>query len=214
MKLRGIIFYFIAVMFLSSCIQHAPAKNTTETPDKSNANTSELIISIQPFDDLPEEYLEYVIIRLRKLYPHVSIQPPIPLPPTALNQSCTRYRADSLIRYLRDRRDGLKSGHITIGLTSKDVSVTRGQTTDCCIMGLAYRPGKAGVASLYRLKKSNQFKNFFKLVLHELGHTQGLHHCPKRICLMRATKKNHFDELTDFCPACKRALNKAGWTIK
>lgn len=214
MKLPGIIFYFIAVMFLSSCIQHAPAKNTEETPGKTNTNTSEVIISIQPFDDLPEEYLEYVIRRLRKLYPHVSIQPPIKLPPTALNQSGTRYRADSLIRYLRDRRDGIKTAHITIGLTSKDVSVTRGQTTDCCIMGLAYRPGRAGVASLYRLKEDNKFKNFFKLVLHELGHTQGLYHCPKRICLMRATKKNHFDELTDFCPACKKTLNKAGWTIK
>ena len=153
MNLLKIKYYFVAAMFLCLCIQNEPVKSTVEPVSEIKTETSKLVISIQPFDDLPEKYLEYVIRELRKVHPCVSVQPPIKLPSTALSQSGTKYRADSLIRFLRDRRDGIKYEHITLGLTSKDVSVTRGHASDCCIMGLAYRPGKACVASLYRLKK-------------------------------------------------------------
>jgi archaemetzincin len=214
MNLPAIMYYFVAAMCLCSCVQNEPAKSVDEPLSVINRPTNELVISIQPFDDLSEKYLEYVVRELRKVYPRVSVQPPIKLPLSALNHSGIKYRADSLISFLRNRSDGLKYEHVTLGLTSKDVSVTRGQTTDCCIMGLAYRPGKACVASLYRLKSSNKSANFFKLAVHELGHTQGLYHCHERTCLMRATKKNHFDELTGFCPRCKEILKKAGWVLK
>jgi archaemetzincin len=213
MNLPKVLIFLMAVMFVS-CSQNKPVEIIKKPLSEINTKTNELIISIQPFNDLPEEYLEYVIQELRKVYPRVSIQPPIELPQTALNQSGTRYRADSLIRFLRDRRYYIKSTQIVIGLTSKDISVTKGQTSDCCLMGLSYRPGKACVASSYRLKKHNKPQNLFKLAIHELGHTQGLHHCLYSTCLMKATKNDHFNKMTNFCPKCKETLNKAGWTLK
>jgi archaemetzincin len=213
MKLPKIVLYFLAVMFVF-CVQNEPMQHESKQSGKINSRVNELTIIVQPFDDLPEQYLDSAIRELRKVYPWVSVQPPIKLPSTALNQAGTRYRADSLIRFLRDYRYYTRYYHVTLGLTSKDVSVTRGHSTDCCIMGLAYRPGKACVASLYRLKAENKAENFSKLALHELGHTYGLHHCHKRTCLMRATRKNHYDELTGFCPKCKRVLNQAGWILK
>lgn len=213
MKLPKMLFYFLAIL-LVSCIRNEPVRSAGELNEKAKARPTELTIIVQPFDDLPEQYLDSAIRELRKVYPQILVQPPIKLPSTALNHAGTRYRADSLIRFLRDYRYYTRSGHITLGLTSKDVSVTRGQTTDGCIMGLAYRPGKACVVSSYRLKSENKAENFFKLTLHELGHTYGLHHCHKRTCLMRTTRKNHFDELTCFCPKCKKVLLQAGWNLK
>ncbi|MFT3752457.1 MAG: matrixin family metalloprotease [Paludibacter sp.] len=213
MKLPKIMYYFMLLMFVS-CTGNDPAQSSNEPLEKANVASNELTIVVQPFDDLPEGYLGPVIKELRKVYPRVVVQPPIKLPPTALNQSGTRYRADSLIRFLRDYRYFIKSGHVTLGLTSKDVSVTRSQISDCCIMGLAFRPGNACIASSFRLKAGNKTRNLFKLALHELGHTQGLHHCSRWTCLMRTTRKNHFDELKGFCPKCKKTLLKAGWTLK
>lgn len=214
MTLLRITFYFLIVMVHVSCIQNEPVKNINKSQTKIRVKQNKLVIYVQPFDDLPEEYLDSVIRKMKGVYPHVVTEPPIKLPLTALNQSGTRYRADSLIRFLRDRRDGLKSECVVIGLTTKDISVTRGRSSDHCVMGLCYRPGRACVVSLYRLKKSNRATNYFKLAMHELGHTQSLRHCSTSTCLMKATKDDHFDQMTDFCPKCKRKLNKVGWTLK
>ena len=56
-----------------------------------------------------------------------------------------------------------------IGLTSKDISVTKGNIADYGVMGLGYRPGNACVASNFRLSKSGE-SQFYKIALHELGH--------------------------------------------
>lgn len=53
------------------------------------------------------------------------------------------------------------------------------------------------------------------IVSKELGHTQGLNHCPEKTCLMRdAEGKDHLNELKDFCPKCKSVLVKVGWQFK
>lgn len=71
-------------------------------------------------------------------------------------------------------------------------------------MGLGYCPGKACVASSFRLSPQKRQQQFFKVAIHELGHTQGLAHCAIKTCLMRdAEGGNHLDEETDFCQKCK-----------
>lgn len=101
---------------------------------------------------------------------------------------------------------------MTIGLTSKDISAARGKIRDFGIMGLGYRPGKACVASKYRLSRENTDEQFYKVAIHELGHTQGLPHCPEKMCFMRdAEGKNPTDEETDFCRKCKTFLINKNW---
>jgi archaemetzincin len=91
-----------------------------------------------------------------------------------MNTSQTRYRADTLIKFLSEQT---AEGFKTIGLTTKDISVTKGQNPDWGVFGLGYRPGNACIASLHRLKGKNKLEKLFKVAIHELGHTEGLLHC-------------------------------------
>ncbi len=85
------------------------------------------------------------------------------------------------------------------------------------IFGQAFLGGKAGIASLYRLNNERygmigdkQFllDRFRKEVIHELGHTFGLIHCPNPVCVMRSCtyvedidQKNHH-----LCNSCLAQL--------
>lgn len=122
-----------------------------------------------------------------------------------------RYRADSLLLYLKKQTP---KGHVTLGLTSKDISCTNGDIPDWGIMGLSYCPGKASVTSTYRLSKKNLLEQFFKTSIHELGHAMGLDHCPVKTCFMRdAEGKNTTNEEKEFCPKCKKFLIEKGWNL-
>jgi archaemetzincin len=87
------------------------------------------------------------------------------------------------------------------------------------IFGQAYLNGKAGIASIYRLRNERYgiFKDekvlinrFRKEVIHELGHTFGLIHCFDPTCVMRSStyvedidQKNH-----QLCHKCREQLTK------
>jgi archaemetzincin len=166
-------------------------------------------IVIQPFMDMPEKNVDFLRGELMKLYPYVEVRKAIALPSSAYYGKRKRYRADSLIRYLKDRTH---EGQITIGLTNKDISHTNGNIIDYGIMGLGYRPGKSCITSTFRLSKNNMEEQFFKLAIHEIGHTQGLDHCSSEACYMRdAEGRNHFDELKRLCGKCRKHLSAKGW---
>lgn len=86
------------------------------------------------------------------------------------------------------------------------------------IFGQAYLNGRAGIASIYRLKNERYgiFKDekilltrFRKEVIHELGHTFGLIHCHDLSCVMRSsTYVEDIDQKTHhLCNKCKSQLN-------
>jgi archaemetzincin len=82
---------------------------------------------------------------------------------------------------------------------------------DYGVMGLGFMPGKACVASNFRLRNK---KNFFKVVIHELGHTTGLPHCPDKTCYMRdAEGGDHTSLENGFCGKCKKQLVEGGWKL-
>ena len=122
-----------------------------------------------------------------------------------------RYRADSLIRFLRD---GTPAGEVSIGLTDKDISTNKGNIADWGVKDLGFCPGKACIASSYRVAKNNKKEQLYKVAIHELGHTEGLPHCPVKTCLMRdAEGQNPTNEETGFCSSCKNFLLKKGWKL-
>jgi archaemetzincin len=174
--------------------------------------TKKIIIDLQPFNDLPKEYLDHVYNELKKMYSEVEIKKAIALPKSAWYEPRKRYRADSLIHYLSNITT---EGHLTIGLTTKDISTTNGDIKDWGIMGLGYCPGRSCVASTYRLNRAKRLEQLFKVSIHELGHTQGIPHCPVKTCYMQdAEGKNNTDNETEFCIKCKAVLTKAGWALK
>lgn len=179
------------------------------TVKKIIATKKESSVTIQPFGDFSIHYINYVVNRLRPIVGEIQISTPISIPQLAYYKPRNRYRADSMIGWLRKRTD---RKHVTIGITSKDISTTKGQHHDWGIMGLAFRPGNACVISSFRLK--NKRDELFKVMIHELAHTRGLPHCPIRSCYMRdAEGGNHTAEENGFCIDCKSYLIKKGWIL-
>lgn len=169
-------------------------------------------IYLQPFVDFSSEQTNTIQKELTKIYSDVKILPAIDFPKNSWNQTKTRRRADSLIAFLDDRAP--KNGMI-IGLTHKDISTTKGNYKDWGVMGLGYCPGKACIASTYRLSGKKKMEQLFKVAIHELGHTEGIPHCPEKSCFMRDAKgKNTKDEETGFCGNCKEKLVASGWLLK
>ncbi|WP_261511219.1 matrixin family metalloprotease [Chryseobacterium paludis] len=168
-----------------------------------------MIILVQPFKDLNPESVKFVTNEIKKIYPKIKVLEPLDLPKNAYYNDRRRYKADSIIKFLSEKT---KEGFVTIGLTSKDISTTKGKVSDFGIMGLGYRPGKACVASNFRLNKEKNDEQLFKIAIHEIGHTQGLKHCPEKKCFMRSAEgKNPTDEEIDFCPKCKTFLKNKNW---
>jgi len=171
------------------------------------------VIVIQPLGDFSSAQSELVYRQLSKINPGIIVRSAIPIPAATYYPPRDRYRADSLIKYLSSR-----FGHadtVIIGLTSKDISATKNDIKDWGVMGFGYSPGNACVVSSFRLSKANQQEQFYKVAIHELGHTQGLPHCEEKTCFMRdAEGGNPLNEEKDFCPACKSFLKSKGWRLK
>ncbi|WP_294287938.1 matrixin family metalloprotease [uncultured Chryseobacterium sp.] len=188
------------LIFLFSC---------SEKQQETGKDEKAVTILVQPFKDMAPDRSAAIVKELRKVYPNVQLLEPADLPANAYYKPRNRYRADSLISFLSRNT---KKGFVTIGLTSKDISATKGKIKDFGLMGLGFRPGNACIASSFRLSKNTSGEQFFKVAVHELGHTQGLSHCPVKTCFMRdAQGKNPTDEETGFCKKCRPALIKKNW---
>ncbi len=201
-NLAKIVFCFTLFSLIFSC---------EKSKDNAVKNGEEITILIQPFEDVKPKQLTEISENIRKIYPKIKILEPIDFPKNAFYQPRNRYRADSIIKYLRTKAP---NNCVTLALTNKDISVTKGKVADFGVMGLGYRPGKACVASSFRLNTKNKNEQFYKIAIHELGHTQGLKHCPDKTCFMRdAEGKNPTNEEKDFCQNCKKVLRSKHWKI-
>jgi archaemetzincin len=168
-----------------------------------------LTIDIQPFSDIAIEDAQYVFKEIGKVYPNTVLKKSIVLPQSAFYSLRNRYRADSLINFLNRNTT---ENHVTIGLTNKDISATKDSIADWGVMGLGFCPGKACIASTFRLSKHEKMMQFFKVAIHELGDTQGLPHCAINSCYMRdAEGHNPTNEEKNFCIDCKKRLENKGW---
>jgi archaemetzincin len=197
--------YFVIglAIIIPSC--HGVASNG------SNEGRAHSIIDIQPFFGLPDGVSETIFNKLSKIYPHVELEKTIELPRLAYYPRRNRYRADSLIQYLARHA---RSGHIVIGLTMSDISMTKDSIVDWGVMGLGFCPGRACIASGFRLSRKDLPQEWFKIAVHELGHTEGLGHCPVKSCYMRDENGgNATAEETGFCSTCRAFLTGKGWVL-
>lgn len=148
-----------SLLILLGC-SHDPQQKVAEL---NKEKTKTLTIDLQPFSDIPDAYVKYVYNELIKIYPNIKVKKEIPLPPSAYYHKRGRYKADTIINYLRNQTI---EGHVTMGLTSKDISHAKGNISDYGLMGLAYQPGKSGVVSYFRPSRKNRREQFFKLTIH------------------------------------------------
>lgn len=197
------------IYLVLACTISCKENNNELKPVPSIKKRTTIIVELQPLGKIPGHDIEHVFNELKKVYPNIIINRSIEIPSSCYYKSRNRYRADSIIHYL-SRRTGKE--HITIGLTNLDISTTKNEVKDFGIMGLGFNPGNACIASSFRLSKQNKQAQFFKVAIHELGHTQGLGHCPEKLCFMRdAEGKNPIDEENAFCNSCKSTMKRKGW---
>ena len=220
MKFMIVVFIFLA---LTNCNEndskrHDASKLLTKNKvaivnkEKSVRKIKSSIVIIQPFSGVSGTQVSYIYNQLKKVIPQVTLNKPIPLPKQAYYKGRNRYSADTLNSFLQKNT---KYGYVTIGLTEQDICTEERKVYDYGIMGLAIIAGRSCTASPSRLSKKNTSEQFFKVAIHELGHTQGLNHCLNNTCIMTAANgKNNTDREKGFCARCKPFLEKKGWNLK
>jgi archaemetzincin len=133
------------------------------------------------------------------------------LPISSYYKPRNRYRADSLIKYLKSNKT--QSQNLVLGLCAKDISVSIHNAKDWGVFGFGYCPGNSCIASSFRLKKDSKpgyYSRLKNVVLHELGHNLGLKHCPDTVCLMvdaRGKMSSIEGVNRKLCLNCKQFLN-------
>jgi archaemetzincin len=192
----------IIYCFLIFLVIGCKNKSSSPVPKAAEKDT----IYILPLGKIPAASTAEVY---RKLEPHFSeiiLLPAESIPASSWYAPRKRHRADSIIEWLRDRAAPHEK---YLALTNVDISTTKGEIKDYGVMGLGFRPGRAAVASSYRLKDKN---NFYKVAIHELGHNSGLPHCEDRTCYLRNAKGgDHTSEEKSFCSDCQQKLEERGW---
>ena len=179
--------------------------------ESQNLTKNKIELAIQPLAFSDTSTLNWIKQNIENYYQfNVIILPNITLPKQAFYKPRNRYRADTIIRFLRHNKP--KKIQYIIGFTANDISTTKNEYPDFGIMGLGFVPGPSCVVSTYRLKTSD--KNLLKVriakvVLHEIGHNLGLPHCTNH-CFMHAAEasiKQVDAEPLDLCKECKKNIN-------
>jgi archaemetzincin len=170
-------------------------------------------IHIIPMGGVSINVLNQVKSALENFYQRpVKIISPIKVSGNLRRTPWSRYSADSILKYYRQRFQA-------IVVTSHDITIyDTAKKADWGIFGWGKIPGKICVISAYpaRIGKDVSEKVLLsrirKVAIHEVGHNLGLNHCTKDItCVMHAADKkaSQVDKEKElFCENCKRELLK------
>lgn len=158
---------------------------------------------------LPEEDLQFTLRSLAYFFPNpVVVLPTRELPQAAYYPPRSRYRAEKLLDALVEQTP--EDAQVVVGLTTVDISTTKGKYEDWGILGLATISGRECVISRFRAARGaknaeHTRQRLAKVVVHEIGHTLGLVHCPTHTCLMEDGKGSVLttDHELDFCATCR-----------
>ncbi|MBN2362057.1 MAG: hypothetical protein JXR83_21580 [Deltaproteobacteria bacterium] len=175
------------------------------------------LVMVVPIGKVAPDLTAFIVESVRRrFYFEVQAAPAVSPAAAAWYAPRKRWRAERLL----DQLDGLEAGDAfrVIGLTELPISTTKGEIFDWGIAGLGRLPGKSCVLTAYLfrgLKKKDRphyLRYLENLVLHELGHTLGLDHCPLDRCIMADAKGNALRAArassNEFCPRCHAKLQR------
>lgn len=172
-----------------------------------------ITVVIQPFEEFIPDAVAYVAAGIKdSLGVEVKVLPEAKLPRIAWYPPTKRYKADTVLNYLKPLSDN--SLRYVLGITGKDIATNKNGNPYWGIMGLGLCPGHCCIISDYRLHRYPQTNKqlntrLLKVALHELGHNFGLPHCVDQSCLMvDAEGKDKIDGEKTFCGDCEKKLSK------
>jgi archaemetzincin len=211
----------LVIGFLGSIFMFSCEITSYDAPDENT------VVAIQPFTGFSLAYADTVKLTVMEMYGvQAQVLDPIAMPQNAfVHIKSPRYRADTLIHYLKNDPLFAKHDHV-IGLISKDISTTKysdfknkiikepvSKYSDWGIFGLGFMPGKSCIVSSYRLEMDVPKEQFVarlkKVSCHELGHNFGLPHCPNKTCIMQdaaETIKTIDNVSLHLCDECKAKI--------
>ena len=202
----------VSMSMICSCSNKEESKETKREDVKAVANTKKIVHDYF-FEGFNKSLGDNTMKELKHTFDSVAFEGVIPFPDSAYYAPRSRYKPDKLVKHLRQLQ---ASSELVVGFSPKDISDRVHGYEDFGVMGWTRISLHSSVVSTYRLSdKSRLQSDFVKLVLHELGHADGLPHCKNSVsCYMRdANKQNHFPELGGFCDKCKTHLSKRGWNL-
>ena len=134
-------------------------------------------------------------------------------PESAFDAGRGQYNSTMLLAQLL--REPIDAGRM-LGVTGVDLFIP----VLTYVFGEAQLDGRAAVVSSHRLAPEGYglpanpdllFRRIVKEAVHELGHTYGLVHCDRPVCVMaRSTYVEEIDLKGDsFCPRCRDVVRKA-----
>jgi archaemetzincin len=169
-------------------------------------------VGILRFGQVAPEVLAGIVQGLAKTFPELSacvIKEVLPVPQAAFDKKRNQYSSSVILGEVRAYAGGKREFERVLGVVDVDI-YTAGLNY---VFGEAYTPGNAALISVWRLKPEFYgdradldvyVLRALKEAVHELGHTLGLQHCRRSLCVMHFSN-SIFD--TDkkqslFCDQC------------
>jgi archaemetzincin len=221
---RPILLLFIfAASLLLACSDARNGQNKLRSKSKvKSAQPSALLISekekmprfaIAPLGNIKVEHIQLALSAVQNTYrAEAVLLHNSQMPSAAYVKSRDRWRADDLLIHLNQLKDPLVLK--IIGLTDEDICTKTEKSPTWGIFGLGALDGAECVISTWRLGARSSHPEFpvrlEKVVVHEIGHTFGLNHCPTKGCIMEDAcgSIKTVDREIAFCPACQKLLGK------
>lgn len=192
------------------------SKGASPTPSSAVADSAiRGTVVLVPLRSFPSDLVDAVeTLLVAQLRVKVRRHAPVPLPDAAYYRPRRRYRADKLLDHLVTLLPAAQPYTRALGLTTVDISTTKGPHADWGVFGLGFMPGRACVISSHRLRRGAKDRDHvaFRVAntaLHEVGHTFGLDHCAEARCPMQDAHggiENTDSSGSELGPACRAEL--------